>query len=183
MKLFRTRPRGLPDLLNWAALIDEGIVLCKDGSLLTGFFYRGQDIDSSTASERNHIAARVNAALSRFGSGWVTWHDAVRLPAAGYPAPDASHFPDPVTRLIDEERRAQFLRAGAHFESEYVLTVSYMPPDRRHSKLAELMYDDDAKRRDDGTGSRILRQFKLALREFEDALGTVLNLRRMRGYT
>jgi type IV secretion system protein TrbE len=108
---------GLSDLLDWAALMDDGIVQGKSGALLAGWFYRGQDIASSTADERNYITHRINATLARLGGGWSIWHDAVRMPAAAYPAPSASHFPDPISDMIDRERRAQFLAEGAHFES------------------------------------------------------------------
>ena len=131
LKTFRSRAAGLPDLLNWAALIGDGIVQGKDGSLLAGWFYRGPDIASSTDDERNWLTGRINAALARLGSGWVTWVEAVRLPASGYPAAELSHFPDPVSRLIDEERRRQFLRERLHYESEYALLVQYTPPLRR----------------------------------------------------
>jgi hypothetical protein len=33
IRSFRDRAAGLPDLLNWAALIDDGIVQGKDGGL------------------------------------------------------------------------------------------------------------------------------------------------------
>jgi hypothetical protein len=92
LKAYRDPAKGLPDLLDWAALIESGFVQGKNGSLMAGFFYRGHDIASSTEAERNYITGRVNAAFSRLGSGWVTWHDAVRLPAAAYPPPEASHF-------------------------------------------------------------------------------------------
>jgi type IV secretory pathway VirB4 component len=104
---------GTADFLNYAALIDEGLILCKDGSLLAGFFFRGPDQESATPKERN--------SLSRLGSGFALWVDAVRLPSAAYPEPSASHFPDPVSRAIDEERRRHFLNEGAHFESEHAL--------------------------------------------------------------
>ena len=93
LKHFREKAAGVSDLLNWAALIDDGIVLCKDGSLLAGYFYRGRDTASATDAERNHLTTRVNTALARLGNGWVTWHDAVRLPAGDYPAPSDSDFP------------------------------------------------------------------------------------------
>ena len=32
---FRSKAAGLPDLLNYAALVDEGVVLGKDGSLIS----------------------------------------------------------------------------------------------------------------------------------------------------
>src|SRR5271157_1249405 len=46
------RTPGTADLLNYAALIDDGLVLCKDGSLLAGFFFRGPDQESATPEER-----------------------------------------------------------------------------------------------------------------------------------
>jgi type IV secretory pathway VirB4 component len=67
----------------------------------------------------------------------------VRLPASGYPPADLSYFPDPVSRLVDEERRRQFMRERLHYESEYALLVQYTPPLRRKSKVADIIYDDD----------------------------------------
>jgi type IV secretory pathway VirB4 component len=52
LKPFRSRAAGLPDLLNWAALIDDGIVQGKDGSLLAGWFYRGPSITHASSSNR-----------------------------------------------------------------------------------------------------------------------------------
>jgi type IV secretion system protein VirB4 len=181
LKSFRSRAAGLPDLLNWAALIGDGIVQGKDGSLLAGWFYRGPDIASSTDDERNWLTGRINAALARLGSGWVTWVEAVRLPASGYPAAELSHFPDPVSRLIDEERRRQFLRERLHYESEYALLVQYTPPLRRKSKVADIIYDDDPGERVSPAG-RILELFDKALADIEDAICEAVSLRRMRSF-
>ena len=116
----------------------SGIVLCKDGSLLAGWFYRGPDIASSTDSERNWLSGpgqrRAVAARQRLG-------DLGRgraPPLFQLPAPERSHFPDPVSRLVDEERRRQFLREGVHYESEYALIVQFTPPLRRKSKLVDI---------------------------------------------
>ena len=51
---------------------------------------------------------------------------AIRSRAAGYPEHGA--FPDPVSKLIDDERRQQFMAVGAHFESEYFVALTYLPP-------------------------------------------------------
>ena len=45
---YRTKTKGLPDLLPYALLIAPGIVLNKDGSYLAAWEIRGQDTDSST---------------------------------------------------------------------------------------------------------------------------------------
>lgn len=182
LKPFRDKAAGVADLLNWAALIDHGILQCKDGTLLAGFFYRGPDTASATAAERNYISQQINRALTRLGSGWATWMDAVRLPAASYPAPAESAFPDALTRLIDAERRVQFLTEGAHFESHYALIVAYIPPLSRESKVVDLMYAQDTQSVSH-TGDRILAGFKKALDDLQDVLSTVITMERMAGYT
>jgi type IV secretory pathway VirB4 component len=45
LKKHQGKEKGLSDLLNEAALVDDGIVLNKDGSLAAGWFYRGPDFE------------------------------------------------------------------------------------------------------------------------------------------
>jgi type IV secretion system protein TrbE len=180
LKAFEDRAAGLADLLQWAALVDSGIVQGKDGSLLAGFFYAGKDIASSTDEERNYITQRVNSALARLGNGWVTWHDAVRMPAPAYSPRKLSHFPDPVTAAIDEERRQHFMSEGQHFESQYALTLMYTPPARHSTKLLDFLYDDDETR--NAPATQILDKFKKMLLELEDSLGDIFGLRRMQSF-
>ena len=158
-----------------------GIVLCKDGSLLAGWYYRGSDIASSTDEERNWISQRLNAALARLGGGWATWVIASRIPTSSYPPPELSHFPDALSRLIEGERRRRFLAVGMHYETEWALIVQYTPPLRRRAKIADLIYDDDAP--DGGPAGRILEQFKKTLSDVEDAVGDAVRLRRMGAFT
>jgi type IV secretion system protein VirB4 len=122
---YRTRPAALADFLPWAALVAPGVVLNKDGSLQRSARFRGPDLDSATPAELVATSARLNAALRRLGSGWAVFVEAQRMPAQDYPASD---FPDPVSALVDAERRAQFEEADAHFESAYFLTLVWMPP-------------------------------------------------------
>lgn len=175
---FRSKAAGLPDLINYAALIDEGVIKGKDGSLMAGFFFRGDDAGSATTSERNYLTALVNQYLAQFGAGWAIWTDASRLPSPGYPRPDESHFPEPITAMIDAERRESFETDHALFESEYALIVQYLPPTRRDSKLAEMVYDDDDVA-DANPETRILLDFKRKLDNLHDGVGDLLHMRRM----
>jgi len=104
LREFRSTAKGLPDLLNYAAVVDDGIILNKDGSLSAAWAYRGDDLDSAGALELAAVSARVNAALARRGSGWMLQVDALRAAACGYPGVGA--FPDRTTLLIDRARRA-----------------------------------------------------------------------------
>ena len=176
---FRTKAAGLPDLLNYAALIEEGVVQGKDGSLMAGFFFRGDDAAVATNSERNYLTSMLNTYLARFGAGWSLWIDAARLDSPGYSAPEASHFPEPISAMIDAERRAMFERDAAHYETEYALIVEYLPPLRRESRLGELVYDDDG-RDTSAPGDRQLAEFRKRVRDLEDGLADLLHMRRMK---
>ena len=178
LKMFRPKAAGLPDFLPYAYLKDEGIVQGKDGSLIAGFFFRGEDSSVTTESERNYVTSMVNTYLSRFGAGWAIWTDAARLDSPGYPAPSASHFPEPITAMMDAERRAMFERENAHYETEYALIVQFLPPLWRNSKVGEFVYDDDG--RDNGDpGVRLLADFKKKLVDLEHGFSDLLHMRRM----
>ena len=122
---YRKRPALLADFLPWAALIAPGVVLNKDGSFQRTARFRGPDLDSATPSELVGTTARLNNALRRLGSGWAIFVEAQRNAANRYPD---SRFPDPVSALVDAERRAQFEEQEAHFESAYYLTLCWLPP-------------------------------------------------------
>jgi len=62
---------GFADLLNYAALIDPGIALLKDGSLLAGWRYGGPDLNSASPEEMTALVHQVNAGLARSGDGWM----------------------------------------------------------------------------------------------------------------
>jgi len=67
---YRAKSKGLPDLLPYAALIEPGVVLNKDGSLLAGWEVRGQDTASSRESDLASVSSRFNNAVKLLGSGW-----------------------------------------------------------------------------------------------------------------
>lgn len=141
MRLAEYRPKAalLADFLPWAALIAPGVVLNKDGSLQRTARFRGPDLDSATPSELIATSGRLNNALRRLGSGWAVFVEAQRVPARDYPL---SRFPDPVSALVDAERRAQFEEAQAHFESRYFLTLVWVPPVDEASRAGRWLYED-----------------------------------------
>ena len=180
---YRSRSPATPDLLNWAASIDDGVVLNKDGSLTAGWYYRGADLSTATAAERNQASAVVNAALAGLGSEWMMHVDAGREEADGYPKREDSAFPDPVTALIDEERRAYFEAAAGHYETTHALTVTYLPPKIGRARAAEMVFSDvsEGSARQRGAADAALAHFRSALLELEDRLSSVLELQRMTG--
>ncbi|OYU70426.1 MAG: conjugal transfer protein TrbE [Alphaproteobacteria bacterium PA2] len=138
LREYRPRAARLPDFLPWAALIAPGVILNKDGSFQRTARFRGPDLDSATSGELVAAAGRLNSALRRLGSGWIVHVEAQRNASGAYPLSD---FPDPVSALLDEERRAQFEDEGAHFDSRYFLTFQFLPPAEQTARIEALLYE------------------------------------------
>ncbi|MGO9445707.1 MAG: transporter [Thiobacillaceae bacterium] len=173
LKEFRTKAYGLPDLLPWAALVDEGIVLTKSGAYLAGWDYTGPDLDSATPAELAAMATRINAAL-KLGDGWVLNCDAIRAPVMDRPAQGA--FPDRTTRLIDEVRRSHLDSDPAGYTSRYIMTVTWTPlPDA--AGRASMLFVEGGEA---ASATRNLLAFKERLGEIEGRLASFLKIRRLR---
>jgi type IV secretion system protein VirB4 len=141
LREYRHRADRLADHLPWAALVAPGVVLNKDGSFQRTLGFRGPDLESATEAELLGACARANNVLKRFGTGWALFVEAERVAAQDYPASD---FPDPVSALVDEERRAAFEAEGAHYESRYFLTLVYLPPADATESAGRKLVDSEA---------------------------------------
>lgn len=162
---YRSKADRLADLLPWAALVAPGIVLNKDGSFQRSFAFRGPDLESATEAELVAASARANNVLRRFGSGWALFIEAERRETKFYPS---GSFPDAMSWLIDEERRAAFESAGTHFESRYIGTFVWLPPADGSDSAARALVD----RPDQASG----RDWRAALSRFGAETGRALDL-------
>ncbi|QPC91570.1 conjugal transfer protein TrbE [Mesorhizobium sp. INR15] len=161
---YRRTASSLCDYLPWAALVAPGIVLNKDGSFQRTATFRGPDLDSAVAAELVAVAARINNAFRRLGSGWSIFVEAQRHEAAIYPE---SAFPDAASALLDAERKAGFEEAGVHFVSSYFLTLLFLPPPQDAARAEGWLYDG---REQSSADPRAI------LRAYVDRTGRVLSL-------
>lgn len=182
LKRFRKKPEGVNEYLNFAILAEDGIVLCKDGSFMAGFRYRGMDLTSATDDERNYQANRLNTLLSRLGGQWLVHFEAVRLPSYHYPPVEASFFPCEIAQLIDQERREMFEQEHHHYETAHYLIVNYRPAIEESEGLVRLFFEQDTFTSPQPEASYALACFKKGLEDLEDSLKDILHLKRLRSY-
>jgi type IV secretion system protein VirB4 len=178
LRSFRHSGPSFADLVPYAGLVANGIVLLKDGSLMAGWYFAGPDSESSTDPERNEVSRQINTILARLGSGWMIQVEAVRVPTTDYPARQDCYFPDPVTRAIDDERRSRFEQERGHFESRHAIILSWRPPERRRAGLARYIYSD-VESRSASYADTAIESFRTSIREVEQYLASVLSIRRM----
>lgn len=182
LAVHRSKDAGLADLLNYAAMVDDGVIVGKNGSFMASWLYAGEDNASSTDEQRDMVSFRINQALAGLGTGWMIHVDAPRRPAPNYSERGLSHFPDAVTAAIDEERRTLFQSLGTMYEGYFVITATYFPPLLTEQKFVELMFDDDRATPSNKTRTAdLLEKFKRDLIGFESRVGTALKLTRLKG--
>jgi len=182
LKKHRSKDAGLADLLNYAAVVDDGVIVGKNGSFMAAWLYRGDDNASSTDEQREMVSFRINQALAGLGNGWMVHVDAVRRPAPNYSEKGVSHFPDPVSAAMDEERRRLFEGLGTMYEGYFILSVTWFPPVLAQRKFVELMFDDDAIAPDHKARTKgLIEQFKRESRNIEGRLSSAVKLTRLKG--
>ncbi|MGY3154132.1 hypothetical protein ACVW0V_003272 [Bradyrhizobium elkanii] len=86
---YRNRPHSLADFLPWAALVEKGVVLNKDGAFQRTARFRGPDLDSANACRtgRRNGPTQQRAPPSRLRLG-----DLRRGPAHRRPDLSAQYF-------------------------------------------------------------------------------------------
>jgi type IV secretion system protein TrbE len=171
LREFRSRAKGLPDLLTYAALIEEGIVLQKDGSLLAAWEYKGIDTSSATYEELAYTSLQVSNAIKLLGTGFMLHVDAIRTTKKAYPKKEQAFFPDPVSQLIDDERR-EFFGSDVCYSTMNIMALTYLPEYgiKKGKKQKSISLEKG------------LEYFKNAIMLFEDALSAVLRLIRLSEY-
>ena len=176
IKEFRGKDLALPDLLNPAILAGTvsvmgkpcAVLLNKDGSFTAAMRFAGPDLESLSHADTNRISAVVNGAITRLGSGWTAQMTVIRVPADGYIEESRVFFPDPVSALIDAERRLQFEREGLHFLSRHYLTLTWQTPPESEVSAGQMFVESKKDAQAD--------TFNVLLRKFEDALLSVTGI-------
>ncbi len=182
LKKNRSEDEAVADMLMYAAVVDDGVIVCKNGSFMASFFFKGADNASSTDQERELVSFRINKAIGRLGNGWMMHVDAMRSPAPSYSDRNASHFPDRVSAAIDEERRRLFEKMGQLYEGCFIVTFTWFPPALAESKFTELMFDDDREASTDKDATlNLIEKFKHEISIIQANLSQAVSIERLNG--
>ena len=165
---------GTPDLFNFAFIGAPGVMVLKDGALMTCLTYQGPDLNSASLLEISALKHHLNAILSRYGDGFMIHADLIRHPSTEYPTGGA--FPDRDHALIERERELHYLAEGKHLETSFTLSLTYRPPSDYQSRATRPFLSRHGEDKPDW--HRTLETFQDAAVEFEQALSNHLRVRR-----
>lgn len=166
--MFTPKPRSLPDYLVWDRMSPKGLVLHKNGrALQRTACLRLRDLDAATAEMLKSTRARLAQGFRQLDSGFALHLDIHHRPVGGY-FPEGD-FPDPVSRLLDTERRAAFATTARHFETVLYVTLIYLLPQGMRTRLARLFLNDQ-ETGEDAPARRQIAHFEQTWRKLVESL-------------
>lgn len=175
---FQETQLSLADLKPWAYLVDNGIILNKNGSITAGFSYKGEDLANLTEQIRSNIAITINQALKMLDSGYILTADLLRSKVEIDLHNQTNYFNNKAAQLIEQERIQQF-NNSMYFQSEYIITITYLPNINTKKRFADKFFDEDNQQYTTSL-DYLLENFKNKITEFESLISSVLSIRRLK---
>src|SRR5262245_52130989 len=116
----------LSDVVPWRSMLLPGLILQKkQHGLQRSYAVRGPDLQGVSREEQGALMLQANEVLKRLGGQWMLQAEAQRTRVTSLPK---VAWQDPVPELIDEEHRGKLLNDPGSRETNYYLTLSWLPP-------------------------------------------------------
>jgi len=174
----KAKLKGFADLLNYAVMPKEDVMVNKDGAIMSFFAYQGRDVQSSTDAELDYIRTMFNQVFRLTEENWMIEFNLIRIPATDYPPKQT--FPDVVSGLIDEERRGQYQAENQQFDTVTYLTISRGPTVDLSKAVKKFALETDEEIKAE-TLDEYLEKFEIALSSIIDTFSGVFDIRRLAG--
>ena len=185
LKRFQKTNDSLSELLVYASVIDDGIVLCKNGSMLAAWTYSAPDVASTSLAEIDKLSEDLNRLFVPLDKGFMIHIDALRVKEPEYFQKAFCFFPDRVSAAIDEVRRRFFSNQDPMYDVVFVISLTYFPPSNAVSKVQEAMLTKDEDKKDKNQKTLdVIDKFKGEVARFENALNVCFtDVARLGAYT
>lgn len=177
LKSHLSHQSGFADLLNYAHLVGDGVMLNKDGAFLVSYQFKGIDSHSASSSELDALTASFNRMATFLDDGWMLHIDEMRLPSVHYA--EWGSFPDAVSALIDTERRQFYEEAESHYENLQFITFVWKFPLPVVKATQHYFVEGLPKTHDDHNLSQLLNQFNERIARCIGLLSTECGLTRL----
>jgi type IV secretion system protein VirB4 len=170
---FRRTEASLADKLPYADMVDDGVILLKDGSFLMSYEYIGEDPETITDSDKDSITATINRSLMKLGSGYSIFQDTMRFPIYEYL--ENQHFPCPLAQDIDDRRKNAFL-TKVHYSSRYFINFVYTIPEDKNDKMKALLIEDNISKK--GI-DKVLNEYKRFIDDVVSMLSSTVHIKKL----
>lgn len=131
----------LSSRIPWFLMLENGIILNKNGSLQKTIEIRGYDLEIQVHEAMVAYNGKLNNIIKRLEDRMTFHIDTIRIKSKKY---EKGEFPDNLGKKI-EEVREKYFNAGKHFESKTYVTFTYTIPLDNVKKLEKLYIESKEK--------------------------------------
>ena len=125
---------SLGELLPWFGLVSSKMVLCHDGSLLTGFTFEGADIEGVDDDQINHRIDFMQTAMRQLTDRCTMYSIQERRVVSDYPE---TAYTNQVARAIDDEW-SRVCEINPNGRINHSLYISYRYPSKTEAFFEQL---------------------------------------------
>ena len=169
--------RSFADLLPYDIMVDDGIIILKDGSFMVSYEYIGEDVETVNDADKDMSVSIANKAISRLGSGYTIMHDLMRQPVYEYLDTDRTVWPSKFAEDLDEIRKKEFL-TNIHYMSRYFLSIILTPENPKISFIKKILIEDNMNKEKTSL-EKTLKQFKSITSDISSLLSSVLKIKKL----
>lgn len=118
--------KAFNELLNWYGLIDEGVVQCKDGSLIAGWYLEGIDTEPMDPESIYNRTELLSHSIKEFREEDGFWVDLARRPLRTYKTSEKDFEPE-ILQIFEAEREEYFEQEDANYANRITLCYHWKP--------------------------------------------------------
>lgn len=121
LKRYREKKNYLSNVLPYACILDDDVVLLKNGAVMKCYSFSCPDLGSASNASINAVSMYFNRAVKLLGTGWSVQFEVQRVTTSDYPS---SEWTNEAGYIVDKAREKNFRKVGQHFVSYYYLTFT-----------------------------------------------------------
>lgn len=174
--IYSSKGAHLTDYIPYDCIVEEGVVLQKDGLIQRSFFFRGPDLGTSNELDKEYLTDTINRVQMDYEDTFAVQWEAQKYKTDSYPAAD---FDQIAAFLVDREREISYSNAGKHFSNRYFLTLTWKPPSEVMAKAKSFFLKKKGEKQDISKLKEDIKHFVEETNEFVAALDNVLYIRPM----
>lgn len=137
--------RAFCDLLDYASLADDSVIVLKNGALMQCYRLDIEDLDFEESGRTAHLQSLVAKAFLKLGGGWAVHADVVRRKCNDYLPYSESGCQ--LIKTLDETKK-NLVNAQNSFETSYYLCLTYLGHSRTKRLVESLVVQKDEGRGD-----------------------------------
>lgn len=167
------------DLLDFAILSDDDVIILKNGALMRVFEFIPMDNQSLSVSNINHYHQLLSDAFFKLQGGFCIHTDLVHRANSSYiPSTTNNSYAKDFVKEIDLQRLKAF-KENPGFDNKYYLAISYLGNKTTTRFISNLVINQQSRANDYQKTKGIINDFIKDTNDFKESLNNVFKIKEL----